>query len=180
MRILSFTLLICNFFVLIGQEISNKCNCYSFINWENVDEITLNDQKNLKKLHKTEIPCDNDLYKIIKDSSDYFLIQHDAYREYKPHTFAMSDHSLWIKKQNIFCVYTRTYYEKSFVIYSLPYINSKKIFNRILKDNEFNTLMIIKNCLNEWIKVHVTFNGKVYEGWIEKSYYCPLKCTTCT
>lgn len=180
MRILSLILFICIFFVAIGQEISNKCECYSFINWENVNKNTFNGQKNLKKLYKTEIPCENDLYKILKDSSEYFLIKRDDCIINKLDTFGISCQVLWIKKQNIFCSYSRTYNEKSFTIYSLPNINSKKIFNRKLKDNEFNSLMIFKNCFNNWIKVRVKFSGVEYEGWINEKYSCPLHCTTCT
>jgi len=181
MRVLLLLLISFNFFQAFGQDIiSTNCNCNGFIDWSKVDTINFNGQKNLERLFKTEIPCGNDEYKIINDSSDYFLIRRDDYVITKYDTFAISRQSLWVKKQNIFCAYPRTYYEKRIAIYKQPDIDSDKIFDGILKDNEFFTLIIIKACINNWIKVQVTLSGVEYEGWIEKKYSCPLKCTTCT
>jgi len=180
MRISLLLLLVFTMFPAKGQEISIKCDCTSFIHWKNVDTSTFNGNSDLEKLFRTEVLCDNDEYMILRDSSDYFLIKRTDYAKSKTDTFIISQKPVWIKKQGIVCTYTQHDPNQIFTIYSQPDLNSEKLFERRLVVKEFGTLMIIKNCIKDWLKVMITINGKRMEGWIKKVNSCPLKCTTCT
>lgn len=166
------------FYLTRGQ--STNCDCNAFINWKIIDIANLKGQEELRLLFKTEMNCDNDEYRILKDSSDCFLIKRNDYIKNERDTFSISKKHIWVRKQNLFGNYTQRTFEILFILYSNPDKNSDKLVNRVLTKEEFGSLMTIENCKVGWLKVKVILGGRIYEGWIEKSTGCPLKCTTCS
>ena len=83
----------------------------------------------------------------------------------------------WIKKENYIGTYARNYSANSKLqLYSQPDKTSKieSIVNEWIPE-----LYVIIDCKDDWVKVKLIFENKIFTGWLEKEMQCANPYSTC-